>query len=350
MGCRMLAVLDSDVEPAGERLAQVPGWFEVWEQRLSRFRSDSELCRVNDRSGAPVPLSPVLWDVCQAAIEAERLSGGLVQPTMLDALEAAGYDRGFESLAAAQASEPSGLWAPDYGGPTEIHLDRASRSLFAPAGVRLDLGGIAKGWAADRAARRLATCDPALVDAGGDVAVSGPLANGQGWPIGVADPHSNTGRLVDTIALRRGGVATSGRDYRRWRRLAPPHSGSACRPPGADRCRQRHRCCTVRPVGRKRSQNGVHPRKRARPLLAGSPHSSEGLVGPGRRPGRPQPPVETGGKGLTSEPTYPNRGRGTPIGHAAEDLPRAPFSRRDREPYRRLCSARLAPRAESFAL
>ena len=218
MGCRMLAVLDSDVEPAGERLAQVPGWFEVWEQRLSRFRSDSELCRVNDRSGAPLPLSPVLWDVCQAAIEAERLSGGLVQPTMLDALEAAGYDRGFESLAAAQASEPSGLWAPDYGGPTEIHLDRASRSLFAPAGVRLDLGGIAKGWAADRAARRLATCDPALVDAGGDVAVSGPLANGQGWPIGVADPHSNTGRLVDTIALRRGGVATSGRDYRRWRR------------------------------------------------------------------------------------------------------------------------------------
>lgn len=218
MGCRMLAVLDSKAESAGGRLAQVPGWFEVWEDRLSRFRSDSELSRVNDRSGTSVALSPVLWEVCRAALEAARLTGGLVQPTMLNALEEAGYDRSFESLPAARASEPTRPTAPGHGGWTEIRLERPSHALIAPAGMRLDLGGIAKGWAADRAARRLAASGPALVDAGGDVAVSGPLADGQGWPIGVADPTSDSGGLVETIALRRGGVATSGRDFRRWQR------------------------------------------------------------------------------------------------------------------------------------
>jgi thiamine biosynthesis lipoprotein len=218
MGCQMLAVVESEAESAGGRLAQVPGWFEVWEQRLSRFRPDSELSRVNERSGTSVALSPVLWEVCEAALEGARLTGGLVCPTMLDALEAAGYDRSFEDLAAVLPTPPSARPVPEDDHWTEIRLDRATRSMVTPRGVRLDLGGIVKGWAADRAARRLASEGPALVDAGGDVAVSGPLVNGQGWPIGVADPASDAGRLLETIALKRGGVATSGRDYRRWRR------------------------------------------------------------------------------------------------------------------------------------
>jgi thiamine biosynthesis lipoprotein len=214
----MLAVVESEAESAGERLAQVPAWFEVWEQRLSRFRPDSELSRVNERSGTSVALSPVLWEVCEAALDGARLTGGLVRPTMLDALEAAGYDRSFEDLPAILPTAPSARPVPEDDHWTEIHLDHATRSMVTPKGVRLDLGGIAKGWAADRAARRLAPEGPALVDAGGDVAVSGPLANGQGWPIGVADPGSDVGGLLETIALRRGGVATSGRDYRRWQR------------------------------------------------------------------------------------------------------------------------------------
>ncbi len=218
MGCRMLAVVESESGSAGERLAQVPLWFEVWEQRLSRFRPDSELSRANERSGTSVALSPVLWEVCEAALEGARLTGGLVRPTMLHALEAAGYDRTFEHLAADLPSRPALGPAPEDDRWTEIHLDRAARSMVTPKGVRLDLGGIAKGWAADRAAWRLASEGPALVDAGGDVAVSGPLPNGAGWPIGVADPASDAGGLVETIVLRRGGVATSGRDYRRWRR------------------------------------------------------------------------------------------------------------------------------------
>jgi thiamine biosynthesis lipoprotein len=85
--------------------------------------------------------------------------------------------------------------------------------------VRLDFGGIAKGWAADQAVRRLAVHGPALVNAGGDIAVSGPRQSGDGWLIGIDAPlglELPADTQLELIALRTGGVATSGRDYRRW--------------------------------------------------------------------------------------------------------------------------------------
>jgi thiamine biosynthesis lipoprotein len=83
--------------------------------------------------------------------------------------------------------------------------------------VRLDLGGVAKGWAADQAARRLAEAGPALVDAGGDISVSGPMADGLPWPIAIANPFAPD-QSLGLALLARGAVATSGRDYRRWMR------------------------------------------------------------------------------------------------------------------------------------
>src|SRR5207245_1441448 len=70
----------------------------------------------------------------------------------------------------------------------EIKTYPYTRSVGLPAGVRLDFGGVAKGWAADEAASRLGEYGPALVDAGGDVAVSGPMRDGTGWPIGIEAP------------------------------------------------------------------------------------------------------------------------------------------------------------------
>jgi thiamine biosynthesis lipoprotein len=215
MGCQMLAVLDSESGTASQRLALVPEWFAVWEQRLSRFREDSELSRVNAAPDLPFHVSPVLWNVLQTAMRAARETDGLVVPTLLEALEAAGYDRTFEALPLTgvlqRAASPTRDWR-------EIEMDPTSRSVRLPGGIRLDLGGIAKGWAADRAARRLAGQGPSLVDAGGDIAVSGPQASGLGWPVGVADPAAEAGGVLETLRLVKGGVATSGRDYHRWQR------------------------------------------------------------------------------------------------------------------------------------
>ncbi len=212
MGCQMLAALDSDDPAAIAALRQVSEWFEEWEQSLSRFRPDSELNRLNRWDGQPFQASEVLWQVVQAALHAAHDSSGTVTPAVLDALETAGYDRSFELLGDNRETpgpaKPVGDWRA-------IRLDQARRRIKLPKGMRIDLGGIAKGWAADQAVKRLSEYGPALVDAGGDIAVSGSMANGTGWLIGVANPLSAENDLA-TIELRGGAVATSGRDYRRW--------------------------------------------------------------------------------------------------------------------------------------
>jgi thiamine biosynthesis lipoprotein len=91
-----------------------------------------------------------------------------------------------------------------------------------PPGSAVDLGGFAKGWVADRAASRLGRVAPALVEAGGDLAVSGPRADGSPWLITIADPFARApsdpvGSVLEMLHVRGGGVATSGRDRRRWR-------------------------------------------------------------------------------------------------------------------------------------
>jgi thiamine biosynthesis lipoprotein len=86
-----------------------------------------------------------------------------------------------------------------------------------PTGTTLDFGGSAKGWAAHEAMKRLQTEGPALVNAGGDIAISGPCADGSPWPIGVTDPFQ-PGEEIERLFLNACGVATSGKDRRRWTR------------------------------------------------------------------------------------------------------------------------------------
>jgi len=216
MGSRMMAALEADSPAAAGALEKVPLWFEEWEQALSRFRPDSELSRLNRSAGRPMEVSPTLWEVFHAARQAERLTGGLVTPTVLPALEQAGYVRSFE-LAPMNATGILGAPAAGLDLSTSIGWDAATRTLVLSASVRLDLGGIAKGWAAQRAMQRLADIGPALVDASGDIAVSGPQADGAPWPIGIDDPF-HPGAQFETLALAGGGVATSGRDFHRWQR------------------------------------------------------------------------------------------------------------------------------------
>jgi len=220
----MAAFLDDDGLPATRALAQTPADFEEWEQVLSRFRPDSELNELNASAGAFHPVSSILWEVLQGALAAARSTGGLVNPCILNALERAGYDRSFELVGA----EPSGLknrLPPDIWERLpvfphawrDIALDEKRQAVRLPEGVRLDLGGVGKGWAAWQAARRLSAFGPALVDAGGDIAVSGSRADGSPWPVAIADPLEMQESL-GKLALRACGVATSGIDYRRWRR------------------------------------------------------------------------------------------------------------------------------------
>ena len=211
MGCHMTAMLDA--ESYNGPLAEVPAWFETWEQIFSRFRTDSELSQLNRRAGQWVRVSATLWEVTHLALIAASWSDGLFSPTILNALEAAGYDRTFAEITVSDqpiVPQPDGQWRA-------IQRQSRERSIWLPPHARFDLGGIAKGWAADRAARELGQYGPALIDAGGDIAISGPRADGSPWPIGVLNPF-RPDQPFETLKVAQGGVATSGKDYRRWLR------------------------------------------------------------------------------------------------------------------------------------
>jgi FAD:protein FMN transferase len=203
MGTWVECLVEAPSSPALKAaLDAVEREFGRLERMLSRFRADSELSRLN-RERAVEDASDELLELTALALDARERTGGRFDPTLHDALVAAGYDRTFDELtgAGAPAVDPSG------GGDVTITGSR----IELGRGASLDLGGIAKGYAADRCVATLATFGPALVNAGGDLAISGPRADGP-WPIGVAVP---AGTL--TLALERGGLATSGRDRRRWR-------------------------------------------------------------------------------------------------------------------------------------
>jgi thiamine biosynthesis lipoprotein len=186
-----------DGEP-GRLFAAVQAEFARLEALLSRFRADSELSRLN--ATGELDAGPDLLAVTRLALAARERSGGRFDPTVHDALVAAGYDRSFELVpgdADAAAAAPQSC-----SGPVEL---RGTLIGLGP-GVHLDLGGIAKGYAVDRAVDLLAPAGSCLVNAGGDLAV-----RGGSWPVGLAGTE-----LV--LELGSGAIATSGRDRRRWRR------------------------------------------------------------------------------------------------------------------------------------
>lgn len=216
MGCAMGAwVVSRDARAARRGLRAVETFMRATEALLSRFRPHSELNRLNAAGGQPRRVSPTLAAVLSAALASARQTEGLYDPTILDSLEHAGYDRSFEDM--RDSAEAPAPLAPRPSRWQDIRLDRAARRVVLPPGVRLDFGGIAKGWAADAAARQLAQVGPCLVDAGGDIVARGGPVDWPAWPVGVADPRRPDSDLALLMLLDRA-VATSGTDYRRWRR------------------------------------------------------------------------------------------------------------------------------------
>lgn len=213
MGCQMLALADTDDARTTEMLASVPEWFENWEASLSRFRDDSELSLLNQHAGQAFRVSETMWQVLEKSFDAARASDNLVTPAVLDAVRASGYDTSFE-LMRDDNSAPQFAPVNDWHA---IQVDALTRTVCLPRGMHLDFGGVAKGWSADQAALKMRAYSPTMIDAGGDVAISGPRANDEPWYISVADPFDAKADIAG-IAVFSGGVATSGRDYRKWQR------------------------------------------------------------------------------------------------------------------------------------
>jgi len=184
------------------------------ERELSRFDPASDLSRLNAAGGRWTQVGRRLLEALWLALRAREDTDGRFDPTVLPALAAAGYDRSFELLEQREAQ-----CADDWRAGTAIEIDTRNDCARLEPGSSVDLGGIGKGYAAGRALEAMLAVHPTLagglVDLGGDIAVHGKSPEGGHWLVAVADPR-RAGETLAVLALDGGGIATSGRDARRF--------------------------------------------------------------------------------------------------------------------------------------
>jgi thiamine biosynthesis lipoprotein len=217
MAARRFRVFNTDVTVMASDWMQAPILARVerqlygFEARFSRFLPDSELTRFNQRAEPCVEVSCEMLALLQRCVELYRDTGGIFNPLVLPNLEAAGYGRSFEQLGEVVDASDEASVVPAL---EVLQLDATAGTALLPLGLKLDFGGIGKGYAVDQAATLFRDGAGFLLDAGGDIYASGSAPEGP-WTVGVADPARPEGDLC-VLTVRDQAVATSSTLRRRW--------------------------------------------------------------------------------------------------------------------------------------
>lgn len=189
-----------------------------WHERFSRFKPASELAGLNRDPRDCVPVSPIMARFVQAVIDIASQTGGLVDGTMLDQIEAAGYEA--DHLRASLALPLALALAPPRrpAGPQpaqrwrEIEVDHDNGTVTRPPGLHFDGGGIVKGLCADVLGELLADYEAYAIDCEGDLRIGGTAGVPRAIP--VAQPFD--GSLLHELKVQDGAAATTGITKRSW--------------------------------------------------------------------------------------------------------------------------------------
>jgi thiamine biosynthesis lipoprotein len=186
------------------------------ERRFTRFSVDSELSRLNRSGGRWMQVSEDMYGLLEVARSLVEPTRGLFNPAVLPALVSSGYDRSIELI---ESDGPGPSLPPEMDAPLDfgsIDMEPDGRRVRLPRGMQVDLGGIAKGWLASKAARALGHfAESCAVSAGGDITLIGLPNGASAWSIGVENPLRPERDIV-TINVPSGSVATSSVAKRRW--------------------------------------------------------------------------------------------------------------------------------------
>jgi len=206
--CEIL--LESCDEAQALRLAELAA-AEVLriEYKFSRYRDDSAVGAINAAAGAAVRVDDETARLLELAARCHALSGGRFDVTSGILRRVWKFDGGdrLPSRGQVKALLPLIGWG-------KVAWENPVIAL--PAGMEIDLGGLGKEYAADRAAELVAAAAPAaaLVNLGGDLRATGPRGDGAAWRVGVEDPGRED-HAERVLEMKGGGLATSG-DARRF--------------------------------------------------------------------------------------------------------------------------------------
>lgn len=212
MGTRVSVELWADDEVRGRGLVdEVLREYRRIDDAMSTYKPDSEISLVNARAAeSPVAISDELFGLVERSLELSQASGGAFDITY----DSVGYLYDFRARQRpTDAQIEERLGAVDY---RHVVLDRERRTIFfTTAGVRINLGGIAKGWVVERAAAMLRErgVEHALLNAGGDTRVLGDR-RGEPWIVGIRHPRV-ADEVVTRLPLIDEAISTSG-DYERY--------------------------------------------------------------------------------------------------------------------------------------
>ena len=212
MGTRVSVELWADEDARGRELVnEVIREYRRVDDAMSTYKPDSEISRVNASAAErPIVISDELFGLVERSLELSVASGGAFDITY----DSVGYLYDFRARQRPTDEQiKERLQAVDY---RHIVLDRERRTIFfKTAGVRINLGGIAKGWVVERAAAMLRArgVEHALLNAGGDTRVVGDR-RGQPWIVGIRHPRVSD-EVVTRLPLVDEAISTSG-DYERY--------------------------------------------------------------------------------------------------------------------------------------
>lgn len=185
---------------------------EAWriETKFSRYRPDSAVSRINDGAGRPTEVDEETASLLDFATTLYELSEGrfdITSGVLREVWTFDGSDRFPSADAVRQVLRRVGWQHVQWRRPV-IHMR---------PGMQIDFGGIGKEYAVDRVVQtlRAATSRAALVNFGGDLAVTGTPGLRESWKVGIESVNSATDDSETVIAIRNGALATSG-DARRY--------------------------------------------------------------------------------------------------------------------------------------
>ena len=211
-----VSVYDTDKEKAARAVDEALGEMERLDGLMSNYKTTSELSRINrDAPLAPTGCDPELLGVIEDSLGYSRLSGGAFDITVEPLVSMWGFYEGKVRVPEADEIEEI-LPAVSYEN-IEIEGEGDSRLIsFSHPGTRIDLGGIGKGFAVDKAVDTLKRLEitSALVNLGGNIYALGHPPGADAWKIGIQHPRDR-GTLLGYLELKDKGVATSG-DYERF--------------------------------------------------------------------------------------------------------------------------------------
>jgi thiamine biosynthesis lipoprotein len=208
--------------PAAEAAERERRFVHEFDAALSRFKPASELCALNVDPRRRVPASGLLRRAVGAGLAAARKTDGLVDPTLVREIEAAGYISSRAGVEGAPLAEALAQAPPRHAARPareqdwrEFEVDDEAGEIARPPGTGFDTGGTGKGLAADMIAEHLHGYSRFIVDCGGDIRIGGADALVNPYEVFVENPL--TGDRAYVLRLGLGGVATSGLNVRIWR-------------------------------------------------------------------------------------------------------------------------------------